>query len=64
MAATIDRDAQLAFLQDELRDTIAALNRLYHPVYPVAPERTKLLEARVAELRSAIAARRHELADA
>lgn len=61
MSTSVDRDPQLAFLQDELRDTVTALNRLYHPVEPVDPARGKLLEARVAELRAAIVDRRREL---
>ena len=56
------KDPVLASLQDELRVTINTLNELYHPVTPAPEERTKLLEARVSDLRSAIKARRDELA--
>lgn len=62
MPKTADRDAHLASMQDELRVTINTLNNLYHPVHPVDPDRMKVLEARVAELREAIAERRRQLA--
>lgn len=64
MPKAADRDAHLASMQDELRTTITTLNQLYHPVNPVDPDRMKVLEARVAELRQAIAERRRQLAAA
>ena len=57
-----DRDELLASLQDELRVTINTLNQLYHPVNPPSAERVKALEARVSEIRAAIAERRTQLA--
>jgi len=62
MPKAADRDEHLASMQDELRTTITTLNNLYHPVYPVDPDRMKVLEARIAELRQAIVDRRRELA--
>lgn len=61
MPKAADRDQHLASLQDELRTTITTLNNLYHPVHPVDPDRMKVMEARVAELRDAIAQRRAQL---
>ena len=54
-------DDYLASMQDELRDSIKTLNELYHPVHPVSPDRITKMEARIEELRAAIAARRDEL---
>lgn len=62
MPKAADRDEYLASMQHELRTTITTLNQLYHPVHPVDPDRMKVLEARVAELKQAIADRRRELA--
>ena len=59
-----DRDPHLDSMQQELRAAINALNELYHPVYPADEDRIAEYEARVAELREAIAKRRDELASA
>lgn len=59
-----DNDQLLQSLRDDLRVRIVALNELHHPVYPAAPERIAEVERQVEELRSAIAARRRDLAPA
>ena len=51
-------DAHLLSLLDDLKAQMAALNDLHHPVYPSSPRRVAELEGRVAELRSAISARK------
>jgi hypothetical protein len=62
MATMPDSDVKLQSLRDELRARIAALNELYHPVYPANPKRIAEYEALVADARAAIAARKAELA--
>lgn len=47
-------DGLLASWRDELRVVLAALNDLYHPVYPGDPARIAALERQVCELRTAI----------
>ncbi len=61
MATLPDPDVKLQSLRDELRARIAALNELYHPVYPADPKRIAEYEALVADVRQAIAARKLEL---
>ncbi|GDY13804.1 hypothetical protein LBMAG53_26820 [Planctomycetota bacterium] len=56
-----DRDPELESLRDELRAQLAALNELYHPVYPAAPARVAELETRIRQVRESISARRREL---
>lgn len=58
---SVVHDEVLESLRDELRVAVDTLNRLYHPVEPVDPDRVKVLEARVAELRAALRDRRREL---
>jgi len=62
MTTPPDSDLLLESLNDELRAQMAALNELHHPVYTAGPKRIAELERRIAELRSAIGARRRELA--
>lgn len=61
MTATADADIVLESLFDELRAVMAAANELNHPVRPAPAARITELEARAAELRAQIAARRREL---
>ncbi len=61
MATTTDSDSLLESLFEDLRAQLAALNELNHPVYPSNPRRVAELEAQIAELRSAIAARKAAL---
>ena len=58
MPDTIDADAILDSLREELRSQLAALNDLHHPVYGGSDKRIAELEARVAELRGSISERR------
>jgi len=62
MPLPYDVDPLLDSLQDDLRMRINALNEAHHPVWPTDPKRIAELERMVAELRSAILARRRELA--
>ena len=59
-----DNDPLLQSLRDDLRARIVALNELHHPVYPAEPLRIAEIERQIEELRSAIAARRRDLAPA
>lgn len=59
-----DIDPLLESLQDDLYARMVLLNELHHPVYPAAPARIAEAERQVEELRSAIAARRRDLAPA
>ncbi|MCS6970347.1 MAG: hypothetical protein RMM29_08480 [Planctomycetota bacterium] len=56
-----DSDPVLDALLEEQRAVTAALNHLHHPVYGGDPRRIAELEARLAQLRADIAARRREL---
>ena len=58
MATIADSDPLLESLYDDLRAQLAAVNELHHPVYPASPKRIAELEAHIAELRAAIAARK------
>ena len=58
MATTLDTDPILESLLDELRAQMNALNDLHHPVYPAPAKRIAELEARVADLKAAITARK------
>jgi hypothetical protein len=53
-----DPDPELEALRCELAAVRASLNAEHHPVRPGNPERLAALEARVAEVAAAIAARR------
>ena len=64
MTTPPDSDPLLESLNDELRAQMAALNDLHHPVYTAGPKRIVELEKRIDELRTAIVARRRELAPA
>lgn len=57
-----DLNPVLDSLTEELRVQMAALNDLYHPVYPGSPQRIAELTARIATLKSDIQAVRRELA--
>ncbi len=58
MATVPDADPFIDSLYDDLRAAMSAANDLYHPVYPASPKRIAELDARIAELRQAIAARK------
>jgi hypothetical protein len=58
MATIPDADPFLDSLYDDLRAALSAVNDLYHPVYPASPKRIAELDARIAELRQAITARK------
>lgn len=62
MTTPPDSDLLLESLNDELRAQMAALNDLHHPVYTAGPKRIAELERRIADLRTAIVARRRDLA--
>ncbi len=64
MAKIIDHDPILQSLRENLRAQMVALNELHHPVYPSNPKRIAEFEALIAELRSAISARRATLTPA
>jgi hypothetical protein len=53
-----ETDPILESLRDELRSVMAALNDLHHPVYGGGARQVAELEARVADLRTAMAARK------
>lgn len=57
-----EADAHLAAMTQELRTLINELNILHHPVYPGDPERIRILENEVTELKEAIMRRRGALA--
>lgn len=61
MAAVTDSDLFLDSLYDDLRATLSAANDLYHPVYPAPASRIAEYDARIAELRASIAARKATL---
>lgn len=61
MASIIDNDPLIDSLLDELRAQLNALNDLYHPVYPANPTRIGELEARIAEIKASITARKAQL---
>jgi hypothetical protein len=58
MASIIDNDPIIDSLLDELRAQLNALNDLHHPVYPANPRRIAELEARIAELKASLTARK------
>ncbi len=55
-------DDVLTALLDDLRAQMSALNDLLHPVYPGNPKRIAELEARIVEIRTALAERKATLA--
>ena len=61
MTATADSDLLLEGLYEDLRAQLSAVNELYHPVYPASPVRIAAVDARIAELRASIAARKAAL---
>ena len=61
MATITDSDLLLDSLFDDLRAQMNALNDLHHPVYPANPKRVVELEARIAELKASITARKAAL---
>ena len=61
MPLPYDADPILDSLQDDLRMRINALNEAFHPVWPTDPRRIAEIERTVADLRTAILARRREL---
>ena len=52
----------LASLQSELRREVVLLNELCHPVHPAPADKIAAAEARVAEIRAAIAEIREQRA--
>lgn len=62
MPLPYDADPVLDSLQDDLRMRINALNEAFHPVWPSDPRRIAEIERTVSDLRTAILARRRELA--
>ena len=61
MATVTDSDSFIDSLYDDLRAALSAANDLHHPVYPASPKRIAELEARIAEIRLSIAARKAAL---
>jgi hypothetical protein len=57
----IESDPVLVSLQEELKSQLMALNDAYHPVYGASNRQVSNLEARIAQLRADIAARRRDL---
>jgi hypothetical protein len=62
MSLPTDHDALIESLREDLKAQMAALNMLHHPVYAGDPRRIGELEARIEQIRAAIAARKRELA--
>jgi hypothetical protein len=58
----IESDPVLTSLHEELKAQLVALNDAYHPVYGADNRQVSNLEARIAQLRADIAARRRDLA--